>query len=265
MGSITIQNYLSLLFVSYASMRDEIFYNTAALDIVCSPYLVGKELEDKAFEASKEFLRGRNFDNPIELVILEGGKYYHISDAFESLNGFRPKYMAMDSKRRFEGNWDAVIKNMDLSQLESDQTILIGDTIATGISLHQVLNTLVEYAGRQEIDLGPVHIFTIAGSRDSLERLRMLPLDLIVHFANAEYGLATNGTDLLFENAVFNPKAHDELHERLGPFYKKMKCAVWDWGDRFRNPKEHLKEIKAYFSSVDDTPDWLMKEIDKRL
>ena len=35
----------------------EIFFNMPALDIVCSPFLVGKELEHKAFEASKEFFK----------------------------------------------------------------------------------------------------------------------------------------------------------------------------------------------------------------
>ncbi|MCD6522687.1 MAG: hypothetical protein J7K68_02975 [Candidatus Diapherotrites archaeon] len=246
-------------------LTTEIFFNEPAVDIVCSPYLVGKELEEKAFEASVTFFRRYGaFKNPVELVILEGGKYYHIADAYEFVYGYRPLHAHIDSKRTFSGVWSARISNLALNNISDNQTILIGDTIATGISLRTVIETVMRYADGKGISLGPIHVFTIAGSKDCIERLSDLDVDLTIFYANAAYALADNGTDLLFEGARYNPLAKEKIKQKLGEFDSKMKCAVWDWGDRFRNPQKHLEEIYAYYSSV-NAPDWIINNTEYRL
>jgi hypothetical protein len=40
-------------------------------------------------------------------------------------------------------------------------------------------------------------------------------------------------------------KAQAAYEAKCGPFLGKMKCAVWDWGDRFRERDHHLEEIKV--------------------
>jgi hypothetical protein len=39
-----------------------------------------------------------------------------------------------------------------------------------------------------------------------------------------------------------------------GSFSAQMKCAVWDWGDRFREIPHHLEEIKEYYGGLEDCP-----------
>lgn len=40
-------------------------------------------------------------------------------------------------------------------------------------------------------------------------------------------------------------------------FERRMRCAVWDWGDRFTQPKQHLDEVVEYFHSIGGVPRWL--------
>ena len=82
-------------------------------------------------------------------------------------------------------------------------------------------------------------------------------------------------------DADYNPKAKSDISSVLGDFSAKMKCAVWDWGDRFRQDKmvEHLSEIhvranvslhncksgmQEYYSKL-NPPDWLREGIELRL
>jgi hypothetical protein len=59
------------------------------------------------------------------------------------------------------------------------------------------------------------------------------------------------------------PEASAEVKAKCGAFASQMRCAVWDWGDRFREIDHHLAEINEYFSSMDDTPGWLMEGIEQ--
>ena len=34
-------------------------------------------------------------------------------------------------------------------------------------------------------------------------------------------------------------------------FLPQLKCAVWDWGDRFMGAKHHLEEVGEYFGKIE--------------
>ena len=85
---------------------------------------------------------------------------------------------------------------------------------------------------------------------------------LTVTFANAQFALQHDGTDLSFNGADILPAARREIEAKLGDFSGKMKCAVWDWGDRFRNIDRHLEEIHKYYSAQEDCPKWLLEGIE---
>ncbi|MBN3037027.1 MAG: hypothetical protein JW834_01135 [Candidatus Diapherotrites archaeon] len=245
-------------------MKAEIVFNAQALDIACQPYLVGDELEEKALQSCKEFLETRAFKDPAELVILEGGKHYRLSDAYEAVHGQRPAHLEIDSKRKLDGKWTARLSRQNLSDLRSGQTIIIGDTIATGVSLEHVITYVIDYAKESNIDINKFVVFTIAGAKQGMERLRTLDADIEMYYSNAMFRLHENGTDLLWNGAEYEPSAMAQFFERLGGFAPYMKCAIWDWGDRFRNPQKHLQEIHGYYSGV-DAPDWLVRGIEERM
>jgi hypothetical protein len=83
--------------------------------------------------------------------------------------------------------------------------------------------------------------------------------------STAVFNLADNGTDLGFEHAEYDETSEKQIQERVGAFAKHMKCAIWDWGERFSNMQEHLGEIFEYFESVDNTPAWLLEGIKSRM
>ena len=124
-----------------------------------------------------------------------------------------------------------------------------------------------------------IHVFTIAGASswdgdkaDGGIATKLQHVDqaltehgrqLTVTFANAQFALQANGTDLSFDGAEMLPEASAEVEAKCGAFASQMRCAVWDWGDRFREIDHHLAEIKEYFSSMDETPGWLMEGIEQ--
>ena len=68
--------------------------------------------------------------------------------------------------------------------------------------------------------------------------------------ANAGYALnEQNGTDLSLVTEDMVPRARAFIEKRVGKgFMERMKCAIWDWGDRFNGIDGHLEEVTEYFS-----------------
>jgi hypothetical protein len=168
--------------------------------------------------------------------------------------------------------------------------VLVGDTIGTGTTLAGVLGWLTEKmvaAGSVQ----DIHVFTIAGAAewdtDGGVVKKLTPIDealaahgkqLTVTFCNARYALQSNGTDLCpcpEMGAAWVPEALEIVKEKVGDpaFLKQLKCAVWDWGDRFdregqgdrEGPKHHLTEIKEYFEGQDGCPQYILEGIETRL
>ncbi len=248
-------------------------HNEPALRIVTRPYLVGDELEAEAFAASRHFLSKHRFASPVEVVILEGARYYHLAEAHEEFYDEPVQKCYIDCKRYFDGEWDARISVCELAGLREANTVLIGDTIATGITLHTILGRLIEELERKESAVDQIELFTIAGASGIEPRLAPLEeqldetgISLRLTYANAAYRLAENGTDLLFDGARYDPLAKRQLENELGDFLAEMGCAIWDWGDRFRSPQKHLQRIRDYYlDSKRETPAYIVDGIEQRL
>jgi hypothetical protein len=104
-------------------------------------------------------------------------------------------------------------------------------------------------------------VFTIAGSRRGSSRLleweerfrEWWPNFRVYIFAcEAFFGLADNGTDLLFRH----PEAllPEETKERVSRVYGDYErgylpgkiCAIFDWGDRNFKPERHLEDVVKF-------------------
>ena len=92
---------------------------------------------------------------------------------------------------------------------------------------------------------------------------------LTVTFANAYFALDANGTDLNpspQKGAEWLPEALLLLQEKLGSFDpEKLRCGVWDWGDRFTNPLHHLLEVQEHYAKIQDTPAFITAGLDERI
>lgn len=253
--------------------------SAAGVEIITKPFLVGPELEALSLESSKDFVRaldaaGVDIENCVSLEILNGGHYYFVGPAYEAVKGKACPIASLRAKRGQDeetGAWKVRVWDRNDVSVSTGATVLIGDTVATGTTLGGVLSWVVDEMEAAST-YGDIRVFAIAGARtceDKLipaaTRLKANGKELTIHFANAAFNLADNGTDLGFTGAEYAEGSEAAIAEVVGDFSKHMKCAVWDWGDRFRLQHDHLKEISEYFSEVESTPTWLSEGIATRL
>lgn len=160
--------------------------------------------------------------------------------------------------------------------------VLVGDTIATGTTLVGTLGWLVSKMD----SLGAfqdIHVMTIVGASEwtlgdggVVEKLRHVEETLgkagktiTVTFCNATFALDANGTDLNPSPALgaeWLPEALRLAEAQLGGFdARRLKCGVWDWGDRFTKPLRHLEEVLEHFGSMGDAPPYILEGLRERI
>lgn len=262
-----------------AAVKTVVQYNGPALEIVTKPYLVGDELLALSEAATASFFESTglgSFAGPVvALDILRGGRFYHVHEAWERASGGKSRIETAEVRgSRYQdeadgGKWKCRVYEETAGGLElirGARTIVIGDTVATGTTLAFVIDWLLEQRGA---DAGPldVHVFSIAGGDAAIARLegvggRLAATggQLTLTYANCVFGLADNGTDLGFDGkARWEPRAEREMLELLGDFHREMKCAVWDWGERFSDIADHLVPVNAYFAGKPNTPAFIAK------
>ena len=182
---------------------------------------------------------------PVSLEILNDGHYYFCGAACEAVTGAPCTIATLRAKRghnsaeSYGGDaWHAkdVPDGTTLWQSEGSDwcvriwdnkpipagPLLVGDTVATGTTLAGVLEFVVDQMVTAE-SVHDIHVFSIAGAGSwggngadggiatKLQRvdeaLTRHGKQLTVTFANSEFALQANGTDLSFTGAVTLPEA----------------------------------------------------------
>ena len=261
------------------------------------PFLVGSELLHLSKESSKDFLQSldrESLGGPYTVLnILRGGRYYRLIDAWNevaNVDGECPLQLSeIRAKRQFndDGTWhckiwhdaeiSAVSEEESMQNLLSCSTLIIGDTIATGTTLTEILRWFIDLRESNNIDHAmDIVIFSICGS--SVAKRNLFPfykdtlkpkgIRIQIVLANAGYALdETNGTDLSLVTTEILPEAKQVIEDRVGvEFMERMKCAIWDWGDRFNSIHSHLKEVTEYFEQFmdgDDLPDHIRASVER--
>lgn len=265
-----------------------------AQKILYDPVVCGKELRRLSLECSKIFLRtawttilslqklgARQLS---EIVVLRGSLGYQFDAAFEQLfKRYLPRCFV--GARRFRisgGEFGADIFYTNFDSLPNDGVLFTGDTIATGASLSQTLAVTRSELRERDYDVRKLLVFSIAGSFKGCTRLlewedrfREWWPNFRIHLFAAEalFGLADNGTDLLFrrEGEAILP---DETVKRMGRVYGDYDtgflpgniCAIFDWGDRNFKPERHLEDVLKFArSSLKVAKDEKSKEVLRRI
>lgn len=267
----------------------EVIFSPAGVEIILCPFLVGEKLEKLASQATSDFVdhwiaktaNTASLGAVIHLDILRGGHYYFLEDNLKKLSVAAGKAEIRAKRRqdKISGQWIVditEIKDNAMQQVKDAQTIFIGDTIATGGTLSGVLSWILKIRGEHK-QAPDVAIFTICGGHVALKRLEEVAAvykrkggSLTITFANAIFDLAENGTDLQLTTSTWERRAHAvvnytlmfDVHDDMADTYilqhRKtiMKCACWDWGERFYSSHTqltHLKEVSAYFNSLQNS------------
>ncbi|MFH1285686.1 MAG: hypothetical protein ABIH99_03830 [Candidatus Micrarchaeota archaeon] len=246
-----------------------------AREILFKPWMTGIELQVNAKEAARLFLRTAYYLTPLktsssaevcELVALCGGLYYRLSEGYGKVFGAPLQRCFVGAKRFMKNdgkNWDTAITYGNFEALpRTSGVILVGDTIATGGTLKRMIDELVRNLERKKCSPQALVIFSIAGSYYGAKVLKKIEDDLrkkwpnfkvYIFYAQAAFGLMPNGTDLKFlhKDSILPEEMRVEIEKRYGEYLgKEMKCAIFDWGDRCKNPKRHLREFEEFCNSL---------------
>jgi len=199
-----------------------------------------------------------------ELVVLRGSLGYQFDAAFEQLfNRYLPRCFVGARRYRISGGeFGADIFYTNFEALPDAGVVFTGDTIATGVSLSHTLAELRSELRRRDLGIKKLLVFSIAASLKGCTRLleweerfrEWWPgFKLYLFAAEGLFGLADNGTDLLFrrEGKVTLP---EESEERVSKVYGDYRtaflpgnvCAIFDWGDRNFKPERHLEDVLRF-------------------
>ncbi|MDI6820058.1 MAG: hypothetical protein QMC89_04035 [Candidatus Hodarchaeaceae archaeon] len=262
--------------------------------ILYNPVVCGDELQGLSLECSKVFLNaawsmlpglGRLSTRDIcEIVVLRGSLGYRFDAAFGQLfKSYLPRCFVGAKRFRISGGeFGAEVTYRNFDPLPNNGVLLTGDTIATGASLSRTLAEVRDELRRRDYEVRKLLVLSIAASFKGCsrllwweERFREWWPDFRIHLfvAEALFGLAENGTDLLFrkEGEAILP---DETKERVSRLYGDYEtgflpsniCAIFDWGDRNFKPERHLEDVLKFVrSSLKAAKDKKSKEVLRRV
>lgn len=182
------------------------------------------------------------------LTILTGGLYYGLQPAWQTVFGTLLPENFIGVKRHLDQRNQWLADYHYVSFEAPCETVLIGDTVASGASVIQGLNAFADWAKPR--GLRKVHFFSACGSRVGGQRIRAacnaLGIDCTFTHGLAAFGMAEKGwqlpdTDLpwLHPDTVTQPHY---LQRAQAAFKGKQVCAIGDWGMRCKNPKAYLQE-----------------------
>ncbi len=244
-----------------------IISSDAGSGILFRPHIAGKELQDRMEKVAEIFmdaigrlaLRGKKQGNITELVFLAGGLYYQLNHGFKkNFNAAIPQCFLGIKRQRVEGSeggFTAIATYENFESLPDNATVVIGDTIATGATLQKGIYHLLDALDTKGYRLENLVVCSLACSvngarlmKDVEKRVKRDFPGANVYLIVAEqlFHLMPDGTDLrfLYDDAVMPDEARECVLKEYGPWLgKEMKCAVFDWGTRCKNPIKHYREF----------------------
>lgn len=252
--------------------RTYILSSEASRRILYNPQIAGKELQDEMEALSPLFieaatekaLKGTKLGDIAEYVLLAGGLYYFMGYGFRKAHGFAlPQcFLGIKRQRISESEFIAVSSYENFESLPRNANIIIGDTIATAATMQSSLKRLTDALDSGGGKLSRLIICSLACSSEGARRIKIIEnelrekypeLELTLIVAEQLFHLMPDGTDLRFlmKDAIMPDSTRDYTlsvyGERLGA---DMKCAVFDWGTRCKNPKAHYDEFLAFCDEI---------------
>ncbi|MEW6035703.1 MAG: hypothetical protein AB1529_03765 [Candidatus Micrarchaeota archaeon] len=251
-----------------------IICSDAGSGILLRPHIAGRELQDRMGRMAEIFmdavgrlvLKGKKQANITELIFLAGGLYYQLNHGFKRNFGFAIPQCFLGIKRQrvegSEGAFTAVATYENFESLPDNATVIIGDTIATGATLQKGIYHLLDALETKGYRLENLVVCSLAcsinGARLMKEIERKVQKDFPgakVHLFVAEelFHLMPDGTDLrfLYDDAIIPDETRERVLADYGPFLaKEMKCAVFDWGTRCKNPLKHYNEFLEFVEEI---------------
>ncbi|MFH1222154.1 MAG: hypothetical protein V1492_03655 [Candidatus Micrarchaeota archaeon] len=242
--------------------------------VLYNPHIAGKVLQDRMEKMGAIFmsalkataLKGSRLSSTCELVLLSGGLFYSLNYGFKQVYGEALPQCFLGIKRSRlegkEGQFAAYATYENFESLPKNATVLIGDTIATGATLQKSLQHLFDAVEERHGKIEKLIILTLAGSTVGGERLKEVEKKMQQMFPGSQlyfiaceqlFHLMPDGTDLRFleKDSLMPDETRKYTLATYGEYLgKEMKCAVFDWGTRCKNPLAHYHEFLEFCDSM---------------
>ena len=247
-----------------------IISSEAGSGILFRPYLAGRELQDRMEgmaaifmdAVGRQVLGGKKKSNVTELIFLAGGLYYQLNHGFKKKFGAAIPQCFLGIKRQrvegSEGAFTAVATYENFESLPDNATVIIGDTIATGATLQKGIYHLLDSFEERGYKLENLVVCSLACSVNGARLMKKIERRVKRDFPQAKvwlfvaeelFHLMPDGTDLrfLYDDAVMPEETRKRVLEAYGEHLgKEMRCAVFDWGTRCKNPIKHYHEFLEF-------------------
>jgi len=215
---------------------------------------VGLEFVRVCREASVYFLQHLKSslvdecDNISELMILTKGHYYWLHHAYERVFD-RNLPINFIATNRTDVSDTGVSVSVHFANFDAaTDTLLIGDTIASGETICTALTAYIEnHTLRRVIVLS--YAGTVVGAQRISAFCRSRNIETVFLFGLAAFGLAQNGFDLSFlhNQTVTSSKYVQRAHQLFAG--RGISVAGWDFGSQAQAPKKYhaLARIEANY------------------
>jgi hypothetical protein len=245
---------------------------------ICNrPELLGCEYTQALGAAMTAALRHAPFRSMIEshpssrvcvLNFLRGGLNFDLRNALHAAFGLNTHSSAFMSSQRFriDGRWQIREDMYRKLQIPSNALILTGDVVATGVTVENGLQVLLDHLINIGSSIKGLIFFTIGCHKLEKALARFDPLfhdafpdyqgshavyiegKLRLVDSRTELRIGLPGTDLIRRAALLSPELEASQYEQLS--YPLERCAIYDAGSRAFDISGYVGDVIEYWQQV---------------
>jgi hypothetical protein len=259
---------------------EEYVFSTPETRRVCNePEMVGLEFPRCMREATARVLQAPPLsdwladerDRDVSVMhFLRGGLNFQLREALGQAYGFNKHYCAYMTSQRHKTSENWVIEQDQYRKIRylENSTVMIGDVIATGSTMENGMEVLLDHVRSNDLPFKNLIVFTIGcdEGRKILEQYEdeleeACDLDrLMLFYAEGKFGLAGEdspltfkipGTDLLRDPALLTPEYEKSIYQRL--HIPIERCAIYDVGAKSFEYQEHVEDVIDYWRQLRDS------------
>ncbi len=241
-------------------------------DICNKPEVLGVEYTEKLKTAVAKSLKHfkdilTNEENICVFNFLRGSLNFHIREALNIAFNFNKHNTSFMSSQRFkeDGRWGVKENMYRKLNFPKPTTLLIGDVVATGVTMQEGINLIYEEVKKADSELKDIIFFTIGCHKiekvfenilPKLKTFKNFNKVHIIYFegkfklvdSKTELKIGIPGTDLIRKDCLLSPEFEQSQLNSLS--FPLERCTIYDAGSRSFQIKEYREEVLNYWGKT---------------
>ena len=240
-----------LISISKELKSTYVYWDSGIKEKYADPYIYGSRLGLIMKDAAKSIIKDKLREisgNILVVEILEGGRFYYIPDILKELGIKNFEVAKIDIKSRFKYDpKDVPTKIVDkgniLEKIDEVDTVLMGETIASG----STMETFINFIGNRlniKTKLIILGFHTYVGIERTIRNILKFGFNYEFYSYGGLLGLGSNKTDMTIGH---KPNSiPDEVrrysYSRLGKYIADRICVIGDFTNSFKYIGNYLAE-----------------------